>query len=417
MKRRKAVVGISLVCFFIAAIAIPASFGGGIGLRIYPPEITVKPGTLITYDITLSSHDSDCYDVTIIPCTCNINWFEWTEKKQVCVAAGRSEQLVLKVTPLDDGDCDFKVRAVSRRDPRTRAESSVKIQSTPYISDLPDFIITKIWPVGSKIHYELMNVGFAPAPAGSTTALYINGVYRSEDYVNTPLAPNGRIKRFFNSFWWPYQFPGYTIKVCANYNNAIKEIRYNNDCLEDWFNQQYPIVTDTTGPTTPVQGVGEDGIVFTANPGVGGTGLATSVPGSGGGGLYTSNPGVGGDGPSTYKSGVGGGVNGAPTCIALMPDLPQPQPNGMVINWTACAFDPEGDALLYRFMWKRLDLEMEPLLVQDWSPSNVWKWKTGEGGVSKCDNLICADVRDDYHANDDSDPDYDKSACLLYWIE
>ena len=403
MKRRKVVVGIGLVCFFIVAIVIQAAVGGGVGLRIDPPEITVKPGTLITYDIALSSHDSDCYDVTIIPYTCNINWFEWTGKKQVCVAAGGSEQLVLTVTPSQKGDFEFKVKAVSIRDPRRRAEYTVKIQTTPYWSDLPDFIITKIWQDGSKIHYELMNVGFAPAPAGSTTALSINGVYRSEDYVNTPLAPNGRIQRYFNNFWAPYPFPGYTIRVYANYDEAIEESRYNNNWL-DWFNQPY--LTDTTGPTTPVQGVGEDGIVFTANPGVGGDGL------------YTANPGVGGaDAPTTYKSGVGGGVNKAPTGIALMPDWPQPQPNGMVINWTACAFDPEGDALLYRFMWKRLDLEMEPLLVQDWSPSNVWKWKTKVGNVSMCDNLICVYVRDGYHANDGTDPDYDKSACLLYWIE
>jgi len=68
-------------------------------------------------------------------------------------------------------------------------------------------------------------------------------------------------------------------------------------------------------------------------------------------------------------------------------------------------------------MWKRLDLEMEPLLVQDWSLSNVWKWETGEGDVSMCDNLICVYVRDGYHANDDTDLDYDEFACLLYWIE
>jgi len=390
VKRRKVVVGISFVCLFIAAIAIPASFGVGIGLRIDPPEITVKPGTLITYDITLSSYDSDCYDVTVIPYTCNINWFEWTGKKQVCVPAGGKEQILLNVTPLQKGDFEFKVKAVSIRDPRTRAEYTAKIQTTPYWSDLPDFIITKIWQVGSIIHYELMNVGFADAPAGSTTALYINGVYRSGDYVNTPLAPNGRIKRSFNNFWGPYPFPGYTIKVCANSNNAIKEIRDNNDCLEEnWFNQPY--LTDTTGP-------------------------ATSVPGSDGGGLFTSNPGVGGDSPTTYKSGVGG-INEAPTCIALMPDLPEPQPNGMVINWTACAFDPEGDALLYRFVLGRSDSETEPLeIVQDWSMSNVWKWETDVGDISPY-NVIYADVRDGYHANDDTDLDYDKSAWLLYWIE
>lgn len=392
MKRKNTVVGISLVCFFIVAIVIQAAVGGGIKLIPDPQVIQVDQGSTCACTITISSPNSDCFYVSVIPSgCCNFNWFDWgSEKKQVCVAAGGSEQLVLKVTPLDDCDCDFKVRAVSRRNPREYAESVVKIQSTPYWSDLPDFIITKIWQVGSIIHYELMNVGFANAPAGSTTALYINNVYTSGDYVNTPLAPNGRIQRSFNNFWVPYPFPGYTIKVCANYDGAIKELRDNNNCLEEnWFNEP---VTYTTGPTTP-------------------------VPGFDGGGLLKSNPGVGGaDGPTTFKSSVGGGVNGAPTCIALMPDWPQPQPNGMVINWTACAFDPEGDALLYRFVLGRSDLEVEPILVQDWSPSNVWKWKTGEGDVSMY-NFICADVRDGYHANDGTDQDYDNSACLLYWIE
>ena len=405
VKRRKAVVGISLICFFIVAIVIQAAVGSGIKLVPDPQVIQVDQGSTCACTITISSPNSDCFYVSVIPSgCCNFNWFDWgTEKKQVCVAAGGSEQLVLKVTPLDDCDCEFKVRAVSRRNPGTYAESIVKIQSTPYWSDLPDFIITKIWQVGSIIHYELMNVGFANAPAGSTTALYINGVYTSEDYVNTPLAPNGRIKRSFNNFWGPYPFPGYTIKVCANYDEAIKESRYNNNCLEEnWFNQPYEPYT--TGQATSVPG-SDGGGLFTYNPGVGGDGLSTS------------NPGVGGaDAPTTYKSGVGGGVNEAPTCIALMPDLPQPQPNGMVINWTACAFDPEGDALLYRFVLGRSDLEADPILVQDWSPSNVWKWETNVGDVSMY-NFICADVRDGYHANDDTDPDYDNSACLLYWIE
>jgi hypothetical protein len=380
MKRKNAVVGIGLVCFFIVAVLIQAAVGSGIKLTTDPKVIQVDQGSTCSCTITISSPKSDCFYVSVIPSgCCNFDWFDWgSGKKQVCVAAGGSEQLVLKVTPLDDCDCDFKVRAISRRNLGTQAESIVKIQSTPYWSDLSDFIITKIWQVGSIIHYELMNVGFADAPAGSTTALYIDNVPRSEDYVNTPLAPNDRIQRSFNNFWGPYPFPGYTIRVCANSNNAIEEIRDNNDCLEEnGFNQQY--LTDTKGPATPVQAVG-------------------------------------GDETTTYKSGVGGGVNEAPSCIALMPDWPQPQPNGMVINWTACAFDPEGDALLYRFVLGRSDLETDPILVQDWSPSNVWKWETNEGDVSMY-NFICADARDGYHANDETDPDYDNSACLLYWIE
>jgi hypothetical protein len=392
MKRKNVVVGTGLVCFFIVAIVIQTAVGVGIKVIPDPKEIQVEQGSTCTCTITISSPNSDCFYVSVIPSSCcNFNWFDWgSAKKQVCVAAGGSEQLVLKVTPLAEGECDFKLRAVSRGNPRTYAESVVKIKSKPYWSELPDFIITKIWQVGSIVHYELMNVGFANAPAGSTTALYIDNVYKSEDYVNTPLAPNDRIQRSFNNFWGPYPFPGYTIKVCANYDDAIKESRYNNDCLDEyWFNQPY--LTDTKGQTT-------------------------LVPGGGGDGLLTSTPGVGGDESTTYKSGVGGGVNGAPTCIALMPDRPEPQPSGTVINWTACAFDPEGDALLYRFLLGRSDSETPPLIVQDWSLSNVWKWETNEGDVSM-NNVIYADVRDGYHANDDTDPDYDNSAWLFYWIE
>ncbi|RCV64388.1 CARDB protein [Methanophagales archaeon] len=406
MKRINAIVGIGFACIFIVAIVIQAAVGGGIKVIPDPQVIQVDQGTTCTCTITITSTNSDCFYVYVIPSSCcNFGWFDWgTGKKQVCVEAGGSVQLLLNVTPLDDGDCDFKVRVASRRDPRTYAETVIKIQSTPYWSELPDFIITKIWQVGSIIYYELMNVGFADAPAGSTTALYVNGVHTSDDYVNTPLAPNGRIQRSFNNFWIPYPFPGYTIKVCANSNNAIEEIRDNNDCLEEnWFNEP---ITYTKGQVAPVPGV------------VGGEGWLTSNPTGVGGdktSTYKSDAGSAG-GQSTYKSGVGGGVNEAPTCIALMPNWPQPQPNGMVINWTACAFDPEGDALLYRFVLGRSDLETTPILVQDWSLSNVWKWETNAGDVSMY-NFICADVRDSYHANDGTDPDYDNSACLLYWIE
>ncbi len=296
VKRRKVVVGISLVCLFIVAIVIQAAVGVGIKLIPEPKVIQVDQGSTCACTITISSPNSDCFYVSVIPSgCCNFGWFDWgAEKKQVCVAAGGSKQLVLKVTPLDDCDCDFKVKAVSRRNPGTHSESIVKIKSTPYWSDLPDFIITKIWQVGSIIHYELMNVGFADAPAGSTTALSINGVYRSGDPVNKPLAPNDRIQLSFNNFWGPYPFPGYTIKVCANYDEAIKEIRYNNNRLEEnWFNQPY--LTDTTGQATPVPGSGGDGL-FTSNPGVGGPE-----------GPSTYKSGVAGaDAPSTYKSGVGG---------------------------------------------------------------------------------------------------------------
>ena len=50
MKKRK-VVGASIVCLFIVAIAIHAILGGGIGLKIDPPEAQVKPDSTIIHTI------------------------------------------------------------------------------------------------------------------------------------------------------------------------------------------------------------------------------------------------------------------------------------------------------------------------------------------------------------------------------
>jgi len=131
MKKRKIVVGASIACLCIAAVAIQATFGGGIGLKIDPPVITVKPGSTIAYDITLSSYDPDCFDITIIPYSCDIGWFEWTEKERVCVAARGKEQLSLKVTPTGEGNFQFKVKAESRSNPRTCAIAIALITSEP----------------------------------------------------------------------------------------------------------------------------------------------------------------------------------------------------------------------------------------------------------------------------------------------
>lgn len=50
-KRSKIVVGASIACLFIVAIAIQAILGGGIGLKIDPPEAQVKPDSTIIHTI------------------------------------------------------------------------------------------------------------------------------------------------------------------------------------------------------------------------------------------------------------------------------------------------------------------------------------------------------------------------------
>ena len=129
MKRRNVLVGISLACIFIAAIVIPVSFGSGIGLKIIPPEANANRGSTVTYDITISG--SDCFNLTVIPCSCKIGWFEWTRGKQVCVVPGGIVQILLNVTPSEEGDFEFKVKAVSTSNPGTHGVSTAYIHVEP----------------------------------------------------------------------------------------------------------------------------------------------------------------------------------------------------------------------------------------------------------------------------------------------
>ena len=337
----------SIVCLLIVVTAIQAVSGGGIGLSIDPYEVTVKQNSTITFDITIYSYDNDCFDVTVIPYSCKIGWFDWTEKKQVYVAAGSREQILLNVTPSEEGDFEFKVKAVSIMDPGTYAISSAKINA---VSDkTPDLIITKIWLAGNTIHYEVMNVGDDIAPAEWEADLYVNDIWQAWQAVNFPMGktilyPGERLKRSFA----PYELKcadTKRIKVCIE--NVEGEKRKDNNCLEDVLKCNQP-----------------------------------------------------------------------PTCIALMPDLPQPQACGMAIVWTACAFDPEGDELQYRFLLDGPGTEGFMPIVQDWSKSNEWIWRTDERDMGY--NLICADVKDGYHENNITmiypPQDYDLSTCQWYLI-
>ena len=341
MKKRKIVVGASIAFLFVA---LAIQMVGGIGLIIEPYEVAVKPGSTITYDITISSYGTDCFNVTVIPCSCKIGWFEWT-KKQLCVAARGQERILLNVTPSEEGKFEFKVEAVSIMNPGTYALSIAQIKAgVPIDCNKPDLIITKIWRVGNVIHYEVMNVGYDTAPAGWNIDLFVDSVWQWKDDPGTPLAPGERQKRFFGNYKWQCTDPSDTIKVCAV--NVIGEIRKDNNCIEEVLKCNQP-----------------------------------------------------------------------PTCIALMPEFakPQPQLNGTVINWTACAFDPEGNTPWYRFLLSGPITGGNLSVVQDWSASNEWIWRTG--GSDKGDNLICADVRDGYHASDSTAPDYDLSTCQWYWID
>lgn len=103
---------------------------------------------------------------------------------------------------------------------------------------------------------------------------------------------------------------------------------------------------------------------------------------------------------ATTNTGTNDGMaNQPPSAKTLTPDRDSPQFPGTVVVWTATAYDPEGDGLLYQFwlngpatgnVWKPMT---------NWSESNVWSWSTNpiDGG----NNIIDVRVADGYHAGPD----------------
>jgi hypothetical protein len=323
-KRSKIVVGASIACFCIVAIAIQAVFGGGMGLGIAPKEIEVAQGSTIPYVITVYNYQDipDLFDVSVLPGSCDRSWFSWTTTQTDIVPADRGQKgVLLDVTPTKKGNYTFTVRAVSKSDPGICASQEAHITVTDD-GPKPDLIITKIWNVSEVIHYEIKNIGNATAQACSHTCISV-----SEDHVNTSLDPGDSVKR---------QFKNYTckqndkIKVCADNNGVIDERDENNNCME-W-----------TCPPCP---------------------------------------------------------NGGQPCIVLTPDKSEPQYPGTVINWTACACDPEveGCKLCYRFWLEGPGTGRNKIIMQNWSTNNTCSLSTiwediGDSNIyvdaADCDHLI-----------------------------
>ena len=328
MKKWKVVVGASIACFCIVAIAIQAVFGGGMGLGIDPKEIEVALGSTITCGITVYNYQDtpDSFDVFVLPGSCDSGWFSWTTNQINSVPADRGQKRVLlDVKPTKSGNYKFTVRAVSKSSKGIQASQTASISVKE--DKKPDLIITNIWNVGTVVHYEIKNIGNARAPACSHTTLYVNGVSKSKDHVSTLLDPGGSKEGQFNDYTCKQNDK---IKVCADNNNVIDELDESNNC-RDW-----------SCPPCP---------------------------------------------------------NGGQPCIALTPDKSEPQFFGTVINWTACACDPEVEdcKLCYRFWLEGPGTGWVKKKMQDWSTNNTWRWNTIV--ADRGDSNIYVDAADCDHLN------------------
>jgi hypothetical protein len=131
MKRRlEVVLGVSLACIFIVAIVIQVSFGsGGIDLIVQPYVANVEVGSTCTYNITLFSFEGSWFKITILPGTCDPNWFEWRDSGQIDLREGETEQITLNVTPSKAGEYTFNVIAATGFGD-TLAESIARVIAT-----------------------------------------------------------------------------------------------------------------------------------------------------------------------------------------------------------------------------------------------------------------------------------------------
>ena len=438
MKKWRVVGWASIACFCIVAIAIQAVFGGGMGLGIAPKEVEVAQGSTITYVITVYNYQDtpDLFDVFVLPESCDSGWFSWATNQTDIVPADRGQKRVLlDVTPTKKGNYTFKVRAVSKSDSGIYAFQEAHI--TVGSNGKPDLIITKIWSVGKEIHYEIKNIGTANAPAGSKTALFVDGNFIMDDLVSTSLAPGESVERDFKNYDWTTsctpQHDVVIIKVCADNNDDIDELDESNNCKEEPFDCPTPCIALTPDKSEPqvrwtvinwtacacdpeVEGCKLCYRFWLEGPGTGGNkiimqdwstnntwSLITIVDDIGDSNIYVDAADC--DHLNVFQTAVYRNytiaVNYPPVCACLMPDKNSPQQleedNEENITWNASAFDPEGDTLEYRFLLSGPGTGHNFTVMQDWRNASypecpTWKWEPGF--VDMGNNYIKVEFRD-----------------------
>ena len=433
MKKWKVVGWASIACFCIAAIAIQAVFGGGMGLGIAPEDVEVEQGLTITYVITVYNYQDtpDSFDVFVLPGSCNSGWFSWTTNQISNVPADRGQKRVLlDVTPTKKGNYTFTVRAVSKSDKGIQASqtASISVNNTKK----PDLIITDIWLVGTVVHYEIKNIGNGRAQACSDTTLYVNGASKSEDPVSIPLDPGDSKEGQFNDYTCKQNDK---LNVCADNNKVIVELDENNNCME-WTcppcpNGGQPCIVLT--PDKPEPQYFYTVINWTAcacDPKVEGCKLCYRFrlkgPRTGGdkeiiqdwstSNTWSWNSSVADIGDSNIYVDAADcdhlnvlrtavyedytiRVNYPPVCACLMPDKNSPQQlvEGLNITWNASAFDPEGDTLEYRFLLSGPGTGHKFVVMQDWRNASypncpTWMWEPRF--VDRGNNYIKVEIRD-----------------------
>jgi hypothetical protein len=125
--------------------------------------------------------------------------------------------------------------------------SSATINVMPVVAGQPDLVITDLYLVSSEVYYKIKNQGNAESPP-SQTYFYMGAIDQADQKISwyketsnfvDSLAPGEeRVQRFTN-FDWTYKtigapeegFLSYSVKACANADNAVAESNTSNNCL------------------------------------------------------------------------------------------------------------------------------------------------------------------------------------------
>lgn len=125
------------------------------------------------------------------------------------------------------------------------------------VPQLPDLTVTEIWKEGDMIHYKMKNIGdvsigSSSNPATIDSILFVDGGKVATDrYIGT-IGVNQEVERAF-SYHWEASLSEHTIKVCADWKQAINEKDEGNNCREEVWHS-LPDLTITSmdySPKTP----------------------------------------------------------------------------------------------------------------------------------------------------------------------
>jgi hypothetical protein len=97
--------------------------------------------------------------------------------------------------------------------------------------ELPDLIVTDIWPEGTQICFEVQNVGAAIAPAGHQAILAVDSVEQDSLAIGVDLASTATWDGCFNDTW-ACTGEGDTVVVSADATDVVAESDETNNRLE-----------------------------------------------------------------------------------------------------------------------------------------------------------------------------------------